>query len=56
LRTFILADRHYLGLPNTFLTPHIGSVTVDTRNAMGFRALDNLDAFFRGDEPKDRLV
>jgi len=46
----------YLGLPNAFLTPHIGSATVDTRNAMGFRALDNLDAFFSGVEPKDRLV
>ena len=46
----------YLGLPNAFLTPHIGSATVDTRNAMGFRALDNLDAFFRGEEPADRLV
>jgi len=46
----------YLGLPNAFLTPHIGSATVDTRNTMGFRALDNLDAFFSGEEPKDRLV
>jgi lactate dehydrogenase-like 2-hydroxyacid dehydrogenase len=46
----------YMPLPNAFLTPHIGSATVDTRNAMGYRALDNLDAFFRGEEPTDRLV
>ncbi len=46
----------YMGLINAFLTPHIGSATVDTRNAMGFRALDNLDAYFRGDAPMDRLV
>jgi len=46
----------YMRLSNAFLTPHIGSATVDTRNAMGFRALDNLDAFFRGEDPKDRLV
>lgn len=38
----------YYDLPNCFLLPHIGSATVETRNAMGFRALDNLDAFFAG--------
>ena len=40
---------------NIFMLPHIGSATVRTRDAMGFRALDNLDAFFRGEEPQDRL-
>lgn len=40
---------------NIFMLPHIGSATVQTRDAMGFRALDNLDAFFRGDKPKDQL-
>ena len=43
-------------LPHYFLFPHIGSATVDTRNAMGFRALDNIDAYFNNDEPKDKLV
>jgi len=33
---------------NIFMLPHIGSATFDTRDAMGFRALDNLDAFFAG--------
>lgn len=42
--------------PNVFMLPHIGSATFDTRDAMGFRALDNLDAFFAGKEPGDRLV
>lgn len=42
--------------PNIFMLPHIGSATFDTRDAMGFRALDNLDAFFSGNEPGDRLV
>jgi len=46
----------YRGLPNTFLLPHLGSATVETRNAMGFRALDNLDAFFAGQEPPDRVA
>jgi len=40
---------------NIFMLPHIGSATTRTRDAMGFRALDNLDAFFRGDQPKDLL-
>lgn len=46
----------YRDLPNTFLLPHLGSATVDTRNAMGFRALDNLDAFFAGRTPSDKIV
>ena len=41
---------------NVFMLPHIGSATRATRDAMGFRALDNIDAFFAGQAPKDRLV
>ncbi|MGH1482471.1 MAG: 2-hydroxyacid dehydrogenase [Geminicoccales bacterium] len=41
---------------NVFMTPHIGSATKDTRDAMGFRALDNLDAFFAGRAPGDRVA
>jgi len=41
---------------NIFTLPHIGSATFETRDAMGFRALDNLDAYFAGKEPGDRLV
>lgn len=41
----------YLDLPNTFLLPHIGSATVETRNAMGFCAVDNLDAVLSGKPP-----
>jgi len=44
----------YYGLQNAFLLPHMGSATVETRNAMGFKALDNLEAFLlRGLEPPD---
>jgi lactate dehydrogenase-like 2-hydroxyacid dehydrogenase len=46
----------YRGLKNTFLLPHIGSATRETRDAMGFRALDNLDAILAGRVPRDRLV
>ncbi len=46
----------YRELDNTFLLPHIGSATRETRDAMGFRALDNLDAIFAGREPADRVA
>ncbi len=36
----------YRTLPNTFLLPHLGSATVETRTRMGMIALDNLDAHF----------
>jgi lactate dehydrogenase-like 2-hydroxyacid dehydrogenase len=46
----------YRDLDNVFLLPHIGSATRETRDAMGFRALDNLDAVFAGREPGDRVA
>ena len=49
-------DPRYKELANTFLLPHIGSATRETRDAMGFRALDNLNAIMAGGEPRDRLV
>ncbi len=38
----------YRKLDNVLLLPHIGSATHETRDAMGFCCLDNLDAFFAG--------
>jgi len=49
-------DPEYCKLENVFLLPHIGSATEHARNAMGFRALDNLDAIFTGHEPVDRVA
>lgn len=46
----------YRELSNVFLLPHIGSATRETRDAMGFRALANLEAFFAGQEPGDRVA
>jgi lactate dehydrogenase-like 2-hydroxyacid dehydrogenase len=46
----------YHDLPNCFLLPHLGSATVETRDAMAFRALDNLDAFFAGRAAPDALT
>ena len=39
----------YVELKNTFLLPHIGSATVETRVAMGMLALDNVDAVLAGE-------
>ena len=46
----------FSGYRNVFMLPHIGSATRETRDAMGFRALDNLDAFFSGQNPRDRVA
>ena len=35
------------------LLPHLGSATIETRTAMGLRALANIDAFVRGERPPD---
>lgn len=48
-------DPRYRSLPNCFLLPHLGSATRETRTAMGMRALDNLEAFFAGKVPPDRV-
>ena len=46
----------YRTLDNVFLLPHVGSATHETRDAMGFRAISNLDAYFAGEEPGDRVA
>jgi glyoxylate reductase len=49
-------DPRYRDIDTAFLMPHIGSATIETRDAMGFRALDNLDAVFAGETPRDRIA
>jgi len=49
-------DSRFLKLSNAVLLPHLGSATQETRDAMGFRVMSNLDQFFSGDEPADRVV
>jgi lactate dehydrogenase-like 2-hydroxyacid dehydrogenase len=46
----------YRTLPNVFLLPHLGTATLETREAMGFRALDNVDALLSGREPPDAVA
>ena len=46
-------DLRLAELPNIFLTPHVASATVETRDAMGHRALDNVAAVLAGRPPID---
>jgi len=45
----------YVSLKNTFLLPHIGSATIETRTAMGMLALDNVEAVLNG-RPAPTLI
>jgi lactate dehydrogenase-like 2-hydroxyacid dehydrogenase len=49
-------DARLLTLENVVLLPHLGSATRETRTAMGMRAADNLDAFFSGGTPPNRVA
>lgn len=45
-----------LAMENAVLLPHLGSATRETRAAMGFRVLENAEAFFADKEPRDRVA
>ena len=45
-----------LGRENLVLLPHLGSATVESRVAMGRRAIANIDAFVTGRELPDRIA
>ncbi len=48
-------DMRFAALANVILSPHVASASVETRNAMGFRALDNIAAMLSGRGPIDPL-
>jgi lactate dehydrogenase-like 2-hydroxyacid dehydrogenase len=48
-------NEEYLQLDNLFLLPHLGSSTKRTRIDMGDRAIDNLENFFLGKTPRDKV-
>ena len=43
-------------MENTVLLPHLGSASLETREAMGFRVVENVRAFFSGKRPRDRVA
>jgi lactate dehydrogenase-like 2-hydroxyacid dehydrogenase len=48
-------DARFANLDNVILSPHVGSASRETRNAMGFRALDNIAAVLGDRGPIDPL-
>jgi len=49
-------DMRYRTLPNVFMTPHIGSATHQTREAMGQMLIDGLDQLAAGKRPTNLVV
>ncbi|GAB2913057.1 D-glycerate dehydrogenase [Paralcaligenes sp. KSB-10] len=49
-------DPRYRNLDNVFLTPHIGSATEETRNAMGQLLIDGLVELEQGGTPLNLLI
>jgi glyoxylate reductase len=45
----------YLKLNNIFLLPHLGSATKRTRWDMGYRAIENLESFFKKGNVRDQI-
>lgn len=43
-------------LENVVLLPHLGSATLEARTAMGMQMADNLDGFFAGRTPPNRVA
>jgi lactate dehydrogenase-like 2-hydroxyacid dehydrogenase len=48
-------DMRFAALENVVLSPHVGSASRETRDAMGFRALDNIAAVLAGRPAPDPL-
>ena len=48
-------DMRFAALDNVFLSPHVGSASRETRNAMGYRALDNIVGVLSGRGAMDPL-
>ena len=49
-------DPGFLELDNAVLLPHLGSASSETRVAMGMKVIDNVEAFFRGETPPNRIA
>ena len=49
-------DSEIIGLPNTFLSPHIAGVTLTSSQRIFTLMVDEFDRFFRGEEPLFELT
>ncbi|CUH49187.1 2-hydroxyacid dehydrogenase [Ruegeria atlantica] len=41
---------------NLVMLPHLGSATKEAREAIGFRVIENLNDFFNGKNPRDKVI
>jgi hydroxypyruvate reductase len=55
-RTEPAYDLRLKDLPNVFMMPHMGTATIETRTAMGDRALDNVADMLAGRRPRDAII
>ena len=44
-----------LALDNVLMSPHIGTATIETRDEMGIRVIDNIETFLRTGRPGDAV-
>ena len=49
-------DARYVGLENVVLLPHLGSATMETRDAMGALVMDGIDAVLAGRRPANLVA
>lgn len=49
-------NQTFAALPNLVMLPHLGSATNETREAMGFRVLDNIHQFFNQEGLTDQVI
>ena len=45
-----------MALPNVVLLPHIGSATIEGRLEMGDKVIINIQTFWDGHAPRDRVI
>jgi len=51
-----LVSQGLLALDNVLLSPHVGTATVETRDEMGMRVIDNIEAFLATGRPRDEVA
>ena len=43
-------------MQNVVLSPHIGTATIEARDDMGFRVIENIEMYLATGEPKDQVT
>ena len=49
-------DPRLMELDNVVLLPHLGSATLETREAMGMKVIENVEAWLKGQTPPNKIV